>query len=180
MQREGKLAILHSPQIARTYWSDLNPGRRMLALVVPWARTFATWGIPTKSLRTGAGSSALKRMSRSPIVSARRRKLPQTSARITRACSRTASMMGVTRSSASFSKIRPPVFSRKAIPSRILASVLAPNPFWVAIAPAWAEAQIGEAFDLQRSRRALIFLGPRPGTGSKANIPEGVALRSFS
>ncbi len=56
---------------------------RTLALVGPCASTAATSGSLTNRSSTGAGSAALKRMSRSPIVSARRRRLPQTSARIT-------------------------------------------------------------------------------------------------
>ena len=89
-------------------------------------------------------------------------------------------MIGVTRSSASLSKIRPPVFSRKAIPSRILASVLAPNPFCLAIAPLGPPLQVGEALDLQRIAQGLDLLGAESGHLEQGQDPGRRGLGSFS
>ena len=74
----------------------MPPRSRMLALVGPWPRTAATCGSFTKASRIGTGSFALNRRSRSPTVSARRRRLPQTSDRITPSWLRIQSNIGAT------------------------------------------------------------------------------------
>ena len=63
----------------------------------------------------------------------------------------------------------------------MLASVLAPNPFSLAIFPDSAAARRSARLSiLSDSCRTLIFLGPRPGTLSRARIPGGIASRSLS
>ena len=83
VKREGKLVILHPPQIALDVLVRPEPRQEDARLGRAMRQDLRHLGHPTKSFRTGA-DLALKRMSRSPIVSARRRKLPQISARITR------------------------------------------------------------------------------------------------
>ena len=64
---------------------------------------------------------------------------------------------------------------RSAIPSRILASVLAPNPLSLAILPASAAARRSARLSIfSASCSALIFFGPSPGTRSSATRPGGV------
>ncbi len=59
-------------------------------------------------------------------------------------------------------RIRPPVVSRNAIPSRMLASVLAPKPLSLAIWPGLGRGpEVGQALDLQRLVQDLDLLGPQ-------------------
>ena len=120
-------------------------------------------------------------MSRSPIVSARRRRLPQTSARITSGWARTASKIGATRRLALLCKMRSPTDSTKVIPSRIFASVLAPKPFSPAIFPASAAARRSARLSIfSVSWSVRIFFGPSPGTRRSATRPGGVLRLSSS
>ena len=162
MQRERELAVLDPAEVALDELAGLEAGRSTLALVGPCARTLATWGSSTNSSRTGAGSSALKRMSRSPIVSARRRRLPQTSARLTWGWPRISSRTGATSSERLV--LQDPLAGRlhERDPLEDLGLGLGAEALELGdLARLGRGPQVGQALDLQRLVQDLDLLGPQ-------------------
>ena len=177
MERERELAVLDSAQVALHELAGLEAGQQHAGLGRPLRQNLATCGSSTNSSSTGR---RFLRAEEDVKIADRLGPAPQAAAELG-ADDLAMAADGLQdrrhQQECLICRIRPPDVSRNAIPSRMLASVLAPKPLILAICPASAAARrSARLLILSVSCRTLIFLGPKPGTRRSARIPGGVAF----
>ena len=163
MEREGKLAILHSPQIALDDWSDLNRqadarlGRAVGQHLRHLGQAHEIVQDRGRILGTEEDVEIADRLG--PAAQAAADLRPDHPGMADRLEDGGDQAQGLVLEDA------PAGLLQESDPSRILASVFAPNPFCLAISPASPAARRSARLSIfSASCSALIFLGPRPGT----------------
>src|SRR6266581_158933 len=156
----------------RSTWRPLD--RRTVERVSPWEATWVTsLNLPNRSITAGA-LAQLTTMSRSPIVSLRRRKVPATSMASIPPPALRYSTIARAYCSASCSTMRLWATAPPATPSRIFSSSLGPKPPSFAILPcSSASLRSATLFTFSTSWKSLTRLGPRPGMRNRSSRPGG-------
>ncbi len=151
--------------------------------VSPLASVSAAMGSDTKASITPSESSAATRMSMSPIVSRKRRRLPAYSARATLGSARIASRISAAMGNVRMIGIRRSSLWRpsRSIAVEIFSSDLAPRPGRVRSCCSATATLSCSTVSIPSSRRiASTVLGPSPGIRINSTRLGGYLSRSFS